>query len=82
MVMTGKIDAEDEMMRIARELESGNPRWIVVFGVYTRQFVGFPRFDVPSGTIVIALYPGAIAARMHDVERAMRSAEPGRLASA
>jgi hypothetical protein len=58
------------MLGLARELESENPLWIVVFGVYTRQFVAFSRFRVPAGTaMVIAGYPGALALRMRDIER-------------
>lgn len=72
MVTTSTVD-ENEMLRVARELESGNPQWIVVFGVYTRQFVAFPRFNVPSGTFAVALYPGALESRMHDIERAARN---------
>jgi hypothetical protein len=64
---------ENEMVRIASKLESENPLWIVIFGVYTRQFVGFPRFSVPSGTFAVALYPGALTSRMRDIERAARN---------
>jgi hypothetical protein len=64
---------ENEMLRIARKLEAENPLWIVIFGVYTRQFVGFPRFSAPSGTFAVALYPGALASRMRDIERAARN---------
>jgi hypothetical protein len=61
--------AEDEMRWIAGKLESENPLWIVVYGVYSRQFVGFPRFSVPTGTMAVALYPDALARRMRDIER-------------
>jgi hypothetical protein len=60
---------EDEARAIAERLETENPRWIVIFGVFTGQFVGFPRFEAPPGTMVIALYPDAILARMRDAER-------------
>ena len=59
---------ENEMLRIASMLESENPLWIVIFGVYTKQFVGFPRFSVPSGTFAVALYPVALVARMREIE--------------
>ena len=61
--------AEDEMRQIAEKLESENPLWIVVYGVYSRQFVGFPRFSVPTGTMAVALYPGALEGRMRGIER-------------
>jgi hypothetical protein len=61
--------AEDEMRRVAGKLESGNPLWIVVYGVYSRQFIGFPRFSVPTGTMAVALHPGALEGRMRGIER-------------
>jgi hypothetical protein len=60
---------EDEMFHIARDLESGNPLWIVVYGVYTGQFIAFPRFHVPSGTIAVAYYPGALSERLREIEQ-------------
>jgi hypothetical protein len=59
------------MLQIAKKLESEDPLWIVVFGVYSRQFVAFPRFNVPAGTIVVARYPGALMERMRQTEREM-----------
>jgi hypothetical protein len=56
----------------AEQTERENPGWIVVFGTFTRQFVCFPRFPAPSGTMVVALYPDALPARMRIVERALR----------
>jgi hypothetical protein len=60
------------MRRTAEKLESDNPLWIVVFGVYTRQFVAFPRFAVPEGTVVTAGYPGALPEKMRRVEHLAR----------
>lgn len=56
----------------AEEMESCNPLWIVVFGVYTRQFIAFPRFDAPAGTVAVAGYPLALMERMRAIERALR----------
>jgi hypothetical protein len=64
-------DAED-MRRAAERLESDNPLWSVMFGVYTRQFVAFPRFAVPEGTVVTAGYPGALPEKMRRVEHLAR----------
>jgi hypothetical protein len=61
--------SDDEARAIAERLETENPRWIVIFGVFTKQFVGLPRFEAPPGTMVTALYPDAILARMRDAER-------------
>jgi hypothetical protein len=57
---------------IAGQLEREHPHWIVVFGVYTKQFVALPRFDVPQGTILTAYYPDALAGRMRETERRFR----------
>jgi hypothetical protein len=57
-----------QMRRIAAQMEEDNPFWIVVFGVYTREFVAFPRFTAPRGTIVTALYPDALPPRMRAIE--------------
>jgi hypothetical protein len=62
--------ARNEAMR----LEAENPRWIVVFGVYTKEFVCFPRFTVPGGTIVAARRPRAVVTRMRRVEHSARDA--------
>jgi hypothetical protein len=55
---------------IARRLEADNPLWIVVFGVYSKEFVCFPRFTVPGGAIVIARHPGELKPQMRRIEHA------------
>jgi hypothetical protein len=62
----------EDMQLVAERLESDNPSWIVMFGVYSRQFVAFPRFNAPEGTIIVAGYPGALPERMRRVERLAR----------
>jgi hypothetical protein len=59
---------DQEAHAIAERIEEENPSWIVVFGVYSRQFVCFPRFPVPPGTVVVALCPEALPGRMREVE--------------
>jgi hypothetical protein len=54
---------------IAEELERQHPRWIVIFGTFTREFICLPRFAVPPGFRVVAIYPEAAADRMSKVER-------------
>lgn len=56
------------LLRTAERLETENPRWIVVFGVYSRQFVAFPRFSVPVGTMATARYPADLEERMCQIE--------------
>ena len=63
---------DDAFREIAQQTERENPQWIVMFGAFTKQFVCFPKFPVPPGTILVAQYPRALPARMRAVERAMR----------
>lgn len=68
--------AEDDAGReIAKELEQQHPRWIVIFGAFTREFVCLPRFAAPPGVKVVAPYPEAAAERMAKVERLYRIRE-------
>jgi hypothetical protein len=62
--------------RIAERLEAANPWWIVIYGAYTGQFVAFPRFSAPKGTVVTALYPGALPQRLRRIERQHAAALP------
>lgn len=58
------------MHQAAREIESANPLWLVIFGDYTRQFVAFSRFSVPRrNTMIVASDSGALVTKMRDVER-------------
>jgi hypothetical protein len=72
MVTMSKMSDENQMLSVAIELEAENPLWIVVFGVYTQQFVAFPRFDAPKGTIAVAFYPPGLTGQMRAIEGALR----------
>jgi hypothetical protein len=71
----GNLD-EQKMRDIAERLEADNPLWMVMFGVYSRQFVAFARFDSPSGHVLSAHYPAALPDRMRAVERQARELQP------
>jgi len=60
---------DDEARELARRIEREHPRWIVMFGAFTKQFICFPRFPAAPGTVVVACYPGALPARMKYAER-------------
>jgi hypothetical protein len=62
-------DDDEESRAVASELEKANPRWIVIFGIHTRQFVCYPRFDAPRGTMIADCYPEAVAGHMRELER-------------
>jgi hypothetical protein len=52
------VHVEDDACReIAKELEQQYPRWIVIFGTFTREFLCLPRFAAPPGLRVVAIYP-------------------------
>jgi hypothetical protein len=59
---------DEESRTTAEQMEQENPRWIVVFGVFTKEFFCLPRFKAPRGTLVVALYPGAALTRMREIE--------------
>jgi len=67
---------DDVSREAAARTERDNPGWIVVFGVFTREFVCFPRFSASAGTIITALYPDAIPPRMRIIERALQARLP------
>jgi len=67
-----------EFREIAQHLEARSPNWLVLWGTYTHQFVAFPRFNAPRGTIVTAIYPDALVGRTREVERRLHiSAKTG-----
>ncbi len=68
--------ADDVSRETAEQTERENPGWIVVFGVYTKEFVCFPTFPASAGTIITALYPDAIPPRMRMIERAHQAQLP------
>jgi hypothetical protein len=71
-------DDNNEPREIARHLEAKSPNWLVLWGTYTHQFIAFPRFDAPRGTIVTAIYPDALVGRTREVERRLHiAAEKG-----
>ena len=59
---------DQERRELAGRIERDNPRWLVVWGVYTREFVAFPLFRVPPGTVLCSRNFKALAARMQQVE--------------
>ena len=68
--------SEDDAGRgIAKELEQQHPFWIVIFGMFTREFVCLPRFATSPGLKVVAIHPKAAADQMSKVERLYRVRE-------
>jgi hypothetical protein len=61
-------DEHEANREAARQIELQRPGWMVVWGVYSKQYVAFPLFAAPAGTIVAAAYPPALESRMQAVE--------------
>jgi hypothetical protein len=53
----------------AKEIEQQQPGWMVLYGSYTKEYVAFPLFRAPPGTILTANYPPALITRMQQTER-------------
>ena len=52
----------------ARQIELRRPGWMVLWGAYSKQYVAFPLFAAPPGTILAAAYPPALESRMQAAE--------------
>lgn len=63
----------DDSREAARAIEQQQPGWMVVYGSYSKQYVAFPLFSAPPGTILTASYPPALITRMQKTERLLRS---------
>lgn len=61
---------DQQMKDEAKRIEAENPLWLIVFGVFTKQFVAYPCFPVPPRTMAVATYPPVLIARMRDIELA------------
>jgi hypothetical protein len=69
---------EEAARTIAGRIEAEHPLWLVVFGVYTQEFVCFPRFPAPGGTVLVATYPDALPDRMRRAEETLTRSGPER----
>ena len=56
----------------ASEIQQQLPGWMVLYKK-TKEFVAFPLFEAPPGTILTAAYPPALINRMRQAERLLRS---------
>ena len=61
-------DEHEANRQTATETELQRPGWMVVWGIYSRQYVAFPLFAAPAGTILTAAYPPALIERMQAAE--------------
>ncbi len=54
--------------RIAVQIERSCPRWLVMWGCYSRLYWAFPRFPTPHGIIVNARDPDSLLTETHNIE--------------
>lgn len=69
-------DDHEEDRETARQIEQQQPGWIVLYGVYSHQYVAFPLFGAPAGTILTAAYPPAMVQRIQATEHQLRRKGP------
>lgn len=64
-----RLAERDQMCREAvAEIGREHPRWLVLWGLYSREFWAFPRLPVERGTIVHAPDPERLLTGMTQVE--------------
>jgi len=63
--------------KTAQAIQQAHPDWLVVWGVYTREYVAFPLFRAPAGAIIQSASPDRLLQRMQQAELAF-TADPAR----
>ena len=58
---------QDQQEQAAR-LDEDNPLWLILWGIYSLQFVAFPLFDVPDGAVLFARSASELVRRMRQAE--------------
>ena len=64
----GRLD--DACQRHAQQIGHRHPRWLVMWGPYSRTYWAYPRLPVPQGTIVHAPDPEMLMTAIREVELA------------
>lgn len=73
------MSSADERTRkeIAERIQQDNPHWLVIWGVYSREYVAFPLFGAPPRTVLHTQHPGELVSRMRQTEQFL-AAQPRR----
>jgi hypothetical protein len=61
-------ERDREERHVAERLGEAFPHWVVLWGAWSRQYWGYPRFRGPRGTIIHSAGPGDLAAQMRHVQ--------------
>jgi hypothetical protein len=64
----GRPQLGEECAERAARLDRENPQWIVVWGTFSHQFVAFPLFSVPPGTVLCNRSEPELVRRMRQTE--------------
>lgn len=62
----------DQRWAIAEQIHQARPQWLVTWGCCTRRFWGFPLFEMRRRVLAHDEDPGALMARMDEIERRYR----------
>jgi hypothetical protein len=60
---------EDACRMAAARLQHDHQHWLIMWGCYTRNYIAFPLFAAPRGTIITATSPDELPAKMRRQER-------------
>ena len=63
-----RVPADEDHQEQAARLERDNPQWLVVWGTFSHEFVAFPRFSVPQGTVLCCRSCPELVRRMRQTE--------------
>lgn len=69
----GRPGYDREQRQAAAALTREYPCWLVIWGLHSRRFWGFPLFSAQPGTIVSAASRTGLTARMQHLELTARS---------
>jgi len=61
----------------AAQLDKDNPLWVIVWGTYSLQFVAFPLFHVPPGTVLCCQSGAELVRQMRQAEAIYGAAPHG-----
>jgi hypothetical protein len=73
----GPSDRDTEYYETAAAIQRAHPDWLVMWGLYTRQYIAFPMFSAPKGTIASGRNPDELLNRMRQIELQLSQRGPG-----
>jgi hypothetical protein len=69
-VITDEVLGTGHAVQVAERLEEDNPDWVIMYGIYSREFVAFPVYpDAPENCYCSAKDPAALDDHIRETER-------------